>query len=130
MNSWFELLGNELNDKFISLFKYAMKYRKISYLFSNINLTISKIATLLLYLYGSYEILHNRLTIGDFTIISAYFGILLSTTAYFINLGKSYQDALVCYNRITEILYTNQEINGRQHLKQITHIQVSNLNFS
>lgn len=130
INSWFTLLDNELIKQFKILFMSAMKYAKLSFLFSNIDLTISKISTLILFSYGGIEVLNKRLTIGNFTIINAYFAILLSSTTYLLNLGKSYQNALISYNRINEILYTEIECNGNRNIDNIISIELQNVNFS
>lgn len=130
MNCWYALLGKELMEKFKNLFSSAMKYAKLSFLYSNIDLTIGKIATIFIYSYGGIEVLNKRLTVGTFIIINSYFIILLSCISYLINLGKSYQDTLVCYNRIREILDIRQEHNGDVYTEAINDIQLVNVNFS
>lgn len=130
MNCWYALLGKELMEKFKNLFSSAMKYAKLSFLYSNIDLTIGKIATIFIFSYGGIEVLNKRLTVGTFIIINSYFIILLSCISYLINLGKSYQDTLVCYNRIREILDIRQEHNGDVYTEAINDIQLDNVNFS
>lgn len=70
------------------------------------------------------------MTIGDFTIITAYFNMLLTCTSYFLNLGKEYQQAMVSYSRIREILNTPKEINGSLRINSIESIHLRNIKFS
>lgn len=130
MNVWFDLLGEELIEIFRKLFKYVIKYSRLSYLFSNIDITIDKIASLILFSYGSFEVLNKKMTVGNFIAISSYFSMLLGSISYFANLGKSYQDTLISYNRIKEILNIEVEDNGLEHVNNILQIKFNNVEFS
>lgn len=129
INSWFNLLGNELIISFDSLFKTAISYSKISYFFSNIDLSINRLSNIILLTYGGFQVINGSLTIGDFSIVSSYFNILLSCTSYFLNLGKNYQNALASYARLKEILETPIELNGSKKITEIETIELKNVSF-
>lgn len=130
INSWFDQLSKELIQKYNDLYVYVVKYSKISYLFSNIDLTIGQISTLILFSYGSLEVINNKVSIGNFLIINSYFSMMLSSISYLVNFGKTYQDILISYNRLKEILKSNVEFNGSFNLKKIKCIELKNINFS
>lgn len=55
---------------------------------------------------------------------------IMGCISYFLNLGKSYQDALVSYNRLEEILKKSKEINGKEFMDGIDTIELKNVSFS
>jgi len=55
---------------------------------------------------------------------------LLSSLKYFFDLGKSYQNTLVCYERIMEILTEPLQTNGEIEINTINDITVKDLAFA
>lgn len=116
-----------VNTNFKDLFNKAIKNQKISYLFSSIDNTISMSAQILLFLIGSLQIIKGNFSIGMFTVFSSYFSMMLGSARYFFNLGKTYQENLVSYNRLMNLINQPKEKEGSNILNQIRNIKTKNL---
>jgi ABC-type bacteriocin/lantibiotic exporter with double-glycine peptidase domain len=130
INAWFECLGNELRKQYATLFNSAIKYSKISLLFSNFGLTVNHAAKILLFLICGIEVIDGKMSIGQLTTINIYFSTLLDCMNYFIGLNKVYQGALVSHTRIKEIIDIPVENNGTRKINNINDITFSDVSFS
>lgn len=119
-----------LNTSFNKLFKSAMKYQKVSCFFSSCDTTILALSQIVLFFIGGIEVAHGNISIGLLTIISSYFSSILDSIRYFFNFGKSYQDNLISYDRIMEILNTPVQYNGLKIIENIDEIVIKDLEFS
>lgn len=116
-----------VNTSFKDLFNNAIKNQKISYLFSSIDNTISMSAQILLFLIGSIQIIKGNFSIGMFTVFSSYFSMMLGSARYFFNLGKTYQENLVSFNRLMNLINQPKEKEGSNILNKIRNIKTNNL---
>lgn len=130
MNYWFTPLAKDIKKTFNVLFKKSIEYAKTVYYFNNSNTVIRYISTITLILFGGFQIINNRLTVGKFTILNSYFSMVLGCISYFLNFSKSYQDTLVSYNRLKEINDVQEEHNGQECINSIESIKLDNINFS
>lgn len=130
VNSWFDVLAGELKKSFAPLFRSAVDYTKTMSLYSGASKSISHLAKILMFLFGGLEVLNNRMSIGEFTAINAYFHMLLDCTMYFVNLGKSYQESLVSYVRLKELMDMKLEPNGQREISSIDEIEFRDVYFS
>lgn len=130
INSLEDRLGEKLDNSFVKFFKSVMGYQKISYFFSSFDSIIMALAQISLFFMGGIEVFYGRITIGVFTIIINYFSIALNSVRYFFNLGKSYQDNLIAYDRMMDILKIPQQSNGTGVIETIGNINVENLTFN
>lgn len=115
-----------LNSSFDHVFHAAIEYQKISYVFTGLDSIILCIAHIFLFLYGGILVLQSKLSVGQFTIISSYFSIMLTSTRYFFSLGKNVQDIMVSFKRITEILEQAPDSFGSIELTHISKIALHN----
>ena len=76
------------------------------------------------------EILNKKITIGEFTIISVYFSMILNIIKYFFNIGQEYQVANGSLERLIEIKNFEKEKNGVTTLENITRIEAINFNYT
>ena len=95
--------NERLQSSFKNMFKSLLSYTKVSYLFGSSNSMVTTIARVIIFFVGGKEIVNGNLTIGNFTIISSYFTMMINSVG-FLNFGKSYQDTLVSYDRLKQIL--------------------------
>ncbi|TCO59159.1 ABC transporter ATP-binding protein [Caldanaerobacter subterraneus] len=130
LNATFKEERERLNSAFEKMFNSLLRYTKVSYLFNSSNSMVTTIARVIIFFVGGMEIINGNLTIGDFTIISSYFSMMIGSVGYFLNLGKSYQDALISYDRLRQILDEPQEINGTIRLEGIETIELRNVSFA
>lgn len=126
----FQEAQNELDKGFKEMFYSLLKHTKISCLFSSSASVVKIGAQIIIFSIGGFEILNGSLTVGQFTIINSYFSMIINSISYFLNLGKSYQDALVSYDRLQQILDEQKESNGEIQINGINTIELKNVLFS
>lgn len=114
-----------LYDSFNKLLKCAYNYQNTTYLFSGLDSVVVGIAQMFLFLYGGSLVLLGKLSIGQFTIISNYFGIMLGSARYFFSLGKTVQDNMVSLKRLEEIEFLEQSPIGETRLDHIDDISIT-----
>ncbi len=114
---------NKLAKKLISL-------QKLLCLFNCCDSIIGVISQLCIFLLGGYEVINGNMTIGSYVIMANYFSILMSSSRYFFNLGKNYQENLASYNRIMYILKIPQQKEGYMEINNIENIKISKLTFN
>ena len=119
----------ELDKSFKKLFDTAMKSQKINYYFSSSDNIIVMLMQISLFIIGGIQIIEGSFTIGMFTIFMSYFSIMINSVKFFFNFGKTYQDALVSYDRIQNILSQQPQHNGIEKLHNINSIEIENLFF-
>ncbi len=130
LNSFYKILGDQLNENFKGLYKATMNYGRVSYIFGSVDLFVGRLCNLLIFFYGGFEVIKGNLTIGNFININSYFVILLGCISFFLNIGKAYQDAKVSFERINELLAMEVEISGSKRLDSVNQIKFENVKFS
>jgi len=129
LHGLFERFFARLDNNFIILLSKALRFQKTNYVFSGLDKIIMMIAQMTMLFIGGIEVIRGRLSIGEFTIISSYFSMLLSAIRYFFTLGQNIQDTLVSYNRLNEIQSVSEEWNGSKTLEYINKIEMCNVSF-
>lgn len=130
LNSIQKELSKRLDCQYEDVLKVTINNQKINFLFVALDTITSTIAQIVLFCYGGLSILRNQFTVGQFTMFSSYFSMMMSSVKYFVNLRKTYQEVLVSYDRLTDILGYHEETNGGIVLKRINKIEIRNLCFS
>ncbi|MCI5996846.1 MAG: ABC transporter ATP-binding protein/permease, partial [Parvimonas sp.] len=118
-----------LNFEYNSLINKVLKFGKISFAFSSIDEFISLIFSIFIFIVGGTYVINKKLTIGEFTVISVYFSMILNIIKYFFNIGQEYQMAKGSLERLMEIKNLEKETNGVKSLKKISKIQLKNFNY-
>jgi len=75
-------------------------------------------------------VMEGNFTIGMFTIFTSYFSMMLGSSRYFFSLGALYQNTMVAYDRISEILQYDRESQGNVIISDINRIDLRNVEFS
>ncbi|MCL1935486.1 MAG: ABC transporter ATP-binding protein/permease [Defluviitaleaceae bacterium] len=130
INSLQLIMHKRLNEKFLNLKKAAFYSQKIGYIYSSWDNLISTFAQIFLFIYGGLQVSEGNFTIGIFAIFTIYFNMMLSSGKYFSDIGASYRQALVSYDRIKEILDYTPESIGIYDLEKVNKIQFEDLSFS
>ncbi|WP_346934887.1 ABC transporter ATP-binding protein [Clostridium sp.] len=130
LNSLYQSILTEVREKYEKLYIIIMKFTKLAYVFSSLGSTINNLAKIALIFIGGVRIISGHLTIGEFTIMSSYFAIFIGAVNYFLELGKTYQSALICLNRIEEVSSLEKENNGSELIVHIDEIELQNVSFS
>lgn len=115
-----------LNVSFERVLHSAIQYQKISYIFTGLDSILLSIAHIFLFLYGGIQVLQGKLSVGQFTIISSYFGIMLTSTRYFFSLSKNVQDIMVSFKRLEETLSKSPNQTATTIINHISKISVRN----
>lgn len=97
--------SREIEDRsFLTYFKSMISFSRLSYLFSSLDGLIAVLFQSSVLIIGGIQIINGTMTIGQFTIVSTYFLMLINAVKYYFNLGKSYQDYKSSNTRMNELL--------------------------
>lgn len=66
---------------------------------------------------------------GNFTVLTTYFNMMVGAVRYFYSLGGSMQAALVSLDRICPFIDVRSESRNKQTLDKVNRIIVSNITF-
>lgn len=119
-----------LSDEFDKLYKTTIKRQNFIQVFELGNEAIYFAMKIILLFICGREIINKTLTVGQFTIFSTYFSVILSSVKYFMNFGKIMQESRVSLDRIQKLLDYPTIKNGNYKLNKIQKIQINNLFFS
>ncbi len=125
-----DIFAHRLDKSFGRLIETIISSQKLSYLYTGCDFVLGLIAQLSIFLIGGFEIIDGEMTVGSYIIMANYFSKLMSSSRYFFNLGRSYQDNLVSYNRIVQILAIPQQKHGNYQIDNLESIKVENLTFN
>lgn len=78
---------------------------------------------------GGIQLLKGNLTVGMFSILLSYLGMILNDIVYFVNIGQGYVGGKVSYDRIMDILNIEAEKYGEKTCANINEIFLNNLGF-
>ena len=125
-----ELFKKRLHDAYDAYRKSLLNYHRISTLFSSLDNFVVTLINVFLFIIFGITIINGSVTVGEFIIFTALSTKLVGSFSYFFNFGKTYQDTLVSYNRINDILQWEVEENGLDTIFDIHSIKLDNLRFS
>lgn len=115
--------NNYINKYYIEYEKNYMHYVRISGKFSSLDGIISAIFQVVTFLYGGWQTLNGKMSVGELTVICTYFSMALQLIKYYFELGKSYQNVKTSLNRLKEILAIEIENEGNQSVNTIFKIK-------
>lgn len=127
--SLYSFFETRLNTVYTEMLSILLKNQKISFIFQSSDTIINMSAQIILFLVGGLQIIEGSLSIGVFTIISAYFNNIVKATKYFINLGNEYVDTTISAKRIKELLDIPEQNNGNMRINNINTISLQNVSF-
>ena len=119
-----------LNNSYSTLFMFALKHQKATYIFSGLDILVVIVAQMILLLFGGRAIISGQLTIGRYIIISSFFSMMLGAIRFFFSLGQQVQTNMVAYNRLQELICIKEESNGQIILDSIDSIELQHVYFS
>ncbi len=111
--------------------KDFMKYNKLSSFYNSLEGSISLLFKVIALVVAGFQILYENLTLGTYTVVSVYFGMLIQSLKFFFVFGQAYQDADNSYKRLRELLNLQMERCGEvQIVEKIENLEVNHMNFS
>lgn len=129
-NSVYSFFDLRFRKVFIDIYKKSINLQTIDYIFFSLDKIALMIAQIVLFIYGGNQVIQGKLTIGNFTVISSYFTLIITSVRYFFNYGKEYQEVEVSRRRVENILSSDTEIFGNKDCKYIESIKIHELDFS
>lgn len=120
---------NDLNHEFKKYFKMIMNYLKLTFKFSATDEIVSLLFQIAVFIIGGSQVITKHMTIGEFTIMTTYFNIIIEKIKYYFELGQSYQSTKVSVDRINSLLSIEEEKNGSMILNNIENISLKNVNY-
>jgi len=129
LNSWYDVFASKFKDDFNPAYKSQIEMTKVQGFYSSAITIVTYSAKIIVFFAGGIQVIQDKMTIGQFTAINAYFSMLLDCTTYFVSFGQSYQQAKVAYTRITELFQAEIECNGKKILTDIESIEFKNITF-
>lgn len=108
----------------------VMSAGKVSYLFSSIDGVISTVFQVVILLFAGVRIVQGEMTVGQLTMINAYFAMLLQCAKYYIGFYKQHQDALASNSRIDSIVATPILYKGDLEPEHVSEIELRGLRYS
>jgi len=119
-----------LQQAFLKFRCAYMNNQKLTILFKSFDDVIVILSQMSLFIIGGNDIFSNKMTIGSFTIISSYFTRLFNAAGFFFAIGGLYQNTLVSYNRLLEILSWKDEEIGNDKPEEVFCISLRSVSFS
>lgn len=113
---------------FLCQFSNVMNHH-IQYLTSGTDTIILMLGQLTVFLFAGSDVIAGTLTIGEFTLISTYFNMVIGAVRYFYSIGTATQTALVSCTRLENILREPVEKVGRKRITTTRTIDVRELYF-
>lgn len=118
-----------LDKKFKSYFESTINFTKTTNRFNFSQGVFALAFQIIVFLFGGYYVVNNYMTVGELTMITTYFSIIMSIIAYYIELGKSYQITKTSKSRIEELLNISSCTEGDIIIDEINEIDAE-INFS
>lgn len=114
--------GNACLDANVNQERKAFKYALFS---SNTDIFLR----LFLFAVGGVSLINGQISIGEFTVLYAYLGIISENFSYFINVSQEVYQYKAFLDQLKEIDALEEEIFGKDKLCTIESIEITNMNF-
>jgi len=118
-----------LETQYLPVIDTAIKNAKIKQVYSITEFLAKYSISIVVFVYSLIEIINNRMTVGEFTVLNTYVGMLVSNISAFLSFAKVYETANVSYNRTMEIMNVPVEHFGHTEIEKINNIAIENLSF-
>ena len=128
-NAIFELMHNRFEKAYILSEKTSMAYEKKSFGYKLISRNADIILKAILFGFGTYSIIKNDMTIGVFTVLYSYLGMVSGYITYFLEVGQETCKYKVYYDRLKDLCEIREEHIGKEEIAGIEKIEVKDLTF-
>lgn len=129
IQSIFQETDKYLQGKYLPVYDLAVKTNRIKQSYKLTELLAKYFISIAVFVYSSNQILTGNMTVGEFTVLNTYVGMLISGISGFLTLGSSYEDAKVSLNRVMELMGSETETDGDINIGKVNSIVLNNLTF-
>lgn len=123
-----------LDTGFEKYFPKVLHSGKLSFSLTSIDSLFAAVFQAIILIVSGVRIINGTMTIGEYTIVGAYFAVLFKTLKNTMNLFKSYQDAKASWDRMSAMGKVGpepeQDQTGLVKIDTINRISVSKLDFT
>lgn len=119
----------KMEKGFHSYYRDTVRYGRISSLFGASEGSISLAFQIVILIMGGLLIMGGKMSLGQYSVISIYFNMIISIVKYYFNIGKSYKEVQVSVDRILYFLNLQVESNGATDINDIHKISMEHVSF-
>lgn len=113
-----------------NLYDKTVYSQKIGYLYTSLDSLINGFVQIMLFILGGISVLEGDLSIGEFSVMNVYFGLIMKNIQYFFGIGKTYKETLASFDRINRIFLEKDSIQGTRIINSVTEIKIRNLSIT
>ncbi|MCI5839578.1 MAG: ABC transporter ATP-binding protein [Peptoniphilaceae bacterium] len=124
IHSSFSQSLKKLDNAFNLLLNLTLKNQKVSYFYTSLDVILSQIMYIFLFIYGGFSVIEGNLSIGEFVMISSFLGKMLESVQFYFSFAKEIKETQASLNRIIEIENLDEEVFGNVKPKSINRINV------
>lgn len=121
---------NRIKNTFDSLYEFAIKVYKYMYIFYSIDGYTTLIIQIVFFIYGVNLVKINQLTVGQFTIVLSYYGIIMNAIRFFLNLGREYADFKTSIDQLNSLINLDKEVDEGIEIEKIESFDIKDLCFN
>ncbi|MFA9375868.1 MAG: ABC transporter ATP-binding protein [Lachnotalea sp.] len=125
-----DIFHKRMDTPFIEMLKTLLSLQRIQYIYSGLDTFTMSMGQILLFLVGGTLVIHGRMTIGIFTLISSYFSLSVNSIRYFFGIGKQIQNVKVSYERLQVFAKYKEQKNGGFKVETVNEISLFNVKFA
>jgi len=126
-----KMFKKRLQDAYEAYRIKMLSYMRVSTLFSSLDTLVLTFISVFLFIIFGFNIVNGNVTVGEFVIFTALSARMVSSLSYFFNLGETYQDALVSYNRVDKILkWQSDDAENGTEISEVKNIKLTDVDFS
>jgi len=125
-----ERTSRRTGHMFNVLLNHTLNLSRLNYFYSSADGVISIVFQSAMLIIGGISIVRRTMTIGDFLIINAYFGMTMRTIRYYLDFLKTHQSASASYSRMLVLQSIESERSGSVALKGVSSVELRSLGFS
>ncbi|URZ03678.1 Lipid A export ATP-binding/permease protein MsbA [Clostridium felsineum] len=126
-NSWISKEQEKFKNNFYVFLGSFINYISASTIFTSLASSLNFIGTIIVLILGTVEIIKSRLTFGGLLAITSSVQYIINPIYELMDTLGSYQNALVSYNRLQEIINMEEEKDGKIEIEKIDTISMENI---
>ena len=111
------------------MYKTTLQNAKLGYVLSNLDSLVRYIIKVAVFIFSSYSILMDKMSVGEFTMLNSYSLMIISSTSGIMHFARVRQQTVVAFDRIEELLLEKTEDCGSVIIDTVSKITVDNLSF-
>lgn len=130
LQEWNKRFFSAISKAYNHLYKTTLLNANLGYVLSNLDSIIRYLIKIAVFIFSSYSILKDKMSVGEFTMLNSYSLMIVSSTSGILYFAKVRQQTVVAFDRIRELYLEQKEECGSVIIDTVSTIKVDNLSFS